>query len=207
MLVRRKMQSELLVENRQVDTAELRLATIIAQTVPSCVGLLRDRLMSAFEDFSVQAELGKAQICMALEEALANAYYHGNLELDSKLKEDGASEFMNLARERTKRSPWNNRVIRVTELATPYGVWMTIGDEGNGFDVATALKRTEDPMSMLASGRGLVMMKAFSDELVFNAAGNEVTLVVYSKSNVNVAELLQERAATRSRPSGQLSLV
>ncbi len=184
-------------EERLVDTTDLRYSVFSVPSRPSCIGILRDRLMSSFDEFGITTDLGRMQTCMALEESLANAFYHGNLELDSALKEDGSDRFSKLAIERSQKSPWRDRRVTVSELATPFGIWITICDEGNGFDIAAALKKTEDPMSILASGRGLVMMKAFTDELIFNNTGNEVTLVIYHNRNEDIAELLKERAKSR----------
>ena len=194
-------------EERRVDTPHLRCSEFSAPTHPSCIGLLRDRLLSSLDEFDIISDIGRTQTCMALDESLANAFYHGNLELDSALKEDGSDRFTELAKERCQQAPWKDRRICITELATPFGLWITIHDEGCGFDVEAALKRTEDPLSILASGRGLIMMKAFTDELIFNAAGNEVTLVVYSKRNQDVTELLAERARSRQPASGRHSLL
>lgn len=180
-----------------VNTPDLRVSEFSVPSQPSCIGILRDRLLSSLDEFGVTTDVGKMQTCMALEESLANAFYHGNLELDSALKEDGSNTFSQLAKERCQLLPWKDRRITITELATPFGLWVTIHDEGTGFDVAAALKRTEDPMSILASGRGLVMMKAFTDELIFNEIGNEVTLVIYHNRNQDVAELLRDRAKLR----------
>ena len=62
-------------------------------------------------------------------------------------------------------------------------------------------------MSILASGRGLVMMKAFTDELIFNSNGNEVTLVIYHNRNQDVVELMKERSQSRSLNDGQHSQI
>ncbi len=56
-------------------------------------------------------------------------------------------------------------------------------DEGRGFDVAAAFERCNDPELMLSSGRGLLLMRGFSDELIFSGKGNEVTLVLYSENS------------------------
>lgn len=185
-------------ETRSVDTPDLRLAKLTAPTLPSQIGILRDRLVNAFHEFEIGGEAAHAHSCMAIEEALANAIYHGNLELDSDLKETGAEQFSDLAKERCVQVPWKDRTVEVTELATPFGVWITIRDQGPGFDVTAAMERTIDPEALLASGRGLVMMRAFADDLVFNSTGNEVTLVFYGRKNVDVKELLKARAASRN---------
>lgn len=189
-----KAEVQPFVEEQIVNTHELRYSQLTMKTHRSCVSILRDRFMDTFHEFGITVDTGPMQICMALEEALANAFYHGNLELDSALKEDGSDTFMQMARERCEQSPWDGRTIVATELATPYGLWITIRDEGSGFDVAAAIDRIADPVDLLASGRGLLMMKSFSDELIFNAQGNEVTLVFYTNKNQDVSELLKERA-------------
>ncbi|MFN9039065.1 MAG: hypothetical protein ACK5YO_22395, partial [Planctomyces sp.] len=49
-----------------------------------------------------------------------------------------------------------------------------------GFNVDAAFERCNYPVLMLAIGRGLMIMRAFTDELFFSARGNEVTMVLYS---------------------------
>ena len=190
-------------ERRIVDAPELRLAHFTAPSIPSCIGVLRDRLTQSIEEFGILSDTHTNQICMALEEALANAFYHGNLELDSALKEDSPNRFSELANLRSRLDPWKDRRIKIIELATPIGLWVTIADEGTGFDVHKALNRTQNPAACLASGRGLVMMKAFTDELVFNPRGNEVTLVVYHNRNRDVVELFRERTRRQTATLNQ----
>lgn len=70
--------------------------------------------------------------------------------------------------------------MQVTELVSAFGLWLTIQDSGNGFDVQSVVDRCNDPEMILASGRGLMLMRAFADEMFFNRQGNEVTLVLYA---------------------------
>lgn len=69
-----------------------------------------------------------------------NAFYHGNLEISSELKEDGTSRFLDLAREREQLEPWKSRHVQVTELVGLFGLWISISDEGNGFNVEAAFE-------------------------------------------------------------------
>lgn len=193
-------------EELLVADADLRWAEISVSPTPAFLGTVRDRLMSAFDEFSLNVDIGNAQLCMAIEEALANAFFHGSLGLDSALKEDGTNRFSELARERCQQDEYRSRRVRITELATPFGVWITIRDEGSGFDVKKALLKSQDPEALLASGRGLAMMRAFTDELMFNDIGNEVTLVFYNNRNRDVVELLQERAKNRPAQSTNRTL-
>jgi hypothetical protein len=138
--------------------------------------------MRGIRDYHVVEGPRENHFCVALEETLNNAFYHGNLELDSELKEDGSSRFVDLAAEREQLSPWCKRFVQVTELVSAFGMWITVQDEGRGFDVQAVLERCNDPeAALMASGRGLLLMRAFTDDLFFNASGNEVTLVLYGK--------------------------
>ncbi|MEQ9406856.1 MAG: ATP-binding protein [Fuerstiella sp.] len=180
-------------ETRLFDSPELRVAELTSSSEPEQIGVLRDRLQRSFQEFGISATAAPPQACMAIEEALANAIYHGNLELDSELKEDDACSFGDLARQRCRQPPWVHRTVHVTELASCLGLWITIRDEGVGFDLEAATRQAAEPPSLLASGRGLIMMKAFTDDLVFNARGNEVTLVFYAETNQDVRDLLKQR--------------
>ena len=169
------ISEEIVVQSRHVRLAQLR-SPMCCRLIPK----LRDRLMHSLAEYQVVAGKREIQFCMALEEALNNAFYHGNLELSSKLKEDGSSRFIELAAEREVLSPWRDRSVQVTELVSAFGLWLTIQDSGNGFDVQAVVDRCNDPETMFASGRGLMLMRAFADEMFFNRAGNEVTLVLYA---------------------------
>ena len=166
---------EVVVLSRHVRLAQLR-SPMCCRLIPK----LRDRLMRSLAEYQVVTGKREIQFCMALEEALNNAFYHGNLELSSKLKEDGSSRFIELATEREVLSPWCERSVQVTELVSAFGLWLTIQDSGKGFDVQAVVDRCNDPEMLFASGRGLMLMRAFADEMFYNRAGNEVTLVLYA---------------------------
>jgi anti-sigma regulatory factor (Ser/Thr protein kinase) len=52
-----------------------------------------------------------------------------------------------------------------------------IRDDGPGFDPASVPAAGQPGSLDPDSGRGLVLMRAFLDEVTFNPRGNEVTLV------------------------------
>ena len=170
------------LEDVVVQSPHVRLAQFRIPTRCDLIPVIRDRLLKGLRDFQVVEGTRENHFCMALEEALNNAFYHGNLEISSELKEDGSSRFVDLAREREQLLPWKGRCVRITELVSSFGLWVSIQDDGAGFDVAAAIERCNDPEALLASGRGLLMMRAFSDEVFYNASGNEVTLVLYADS-------------------------
>lgn len=169
-------------EDIAVQNAHLRLTRFVVPTRRALISPLRERLLSSIREFDVVNASRENHFCMALEEALNNAFYHGNLEISSELKEDGTSAFLELAREREQLEPWSSRHVYITELVGLFGFWISIRDEGPGFNVQAAFERCNDPELMLASGRGLLLMRGFSDELFFSSKGNEVTLVLYSQN-------------------------
>lgn len=182
-------------ESEVLTSRHLRVSQLTVPTRRALISPLRERLLNAVSEFEIVDEGRQNHFCMALEEALNNAFYHGNLEISSELKEGGSSAFLDLARERETQEPWRSRLIRVTEIVGLFGLWICICDEGSGFDVKAAMERCNNPELMLASGRGLLLMKGFTDELIFNGSGNEVTLVLY-RSDEDREKALQADLST-----------
>ena len=117
------------------------------------------------------------RIGVALEEALLNAIYHGNLGVSSKLKEEDDKAFYGLAHERRGEAPYSERRVRVAVRVTHDEASFVIADEGPGFDVASLPDPTDPEFLDRPSGRGLLLMRAFMDEVRYNPAGNRVALV------------------------------
>lgn len=132
----------------------------------------------------LQGHIGRMRICdeadlvrvgIALDEALVNALQHGNLELDSELREQG-EVYHELAEQRINQPPYSERVLKVSVHLTRDAAEIVIQDEGPGFDVSS-LPDPRDPANMdRVSGRGILLMRTFMDEVAFNELGNQVTL-------------------------------
>lgn len=119
----------------------------------------------------------RLRLGVALEEALLNAYYHGNLELDSKLREDDHTAFYTLARRRAHEDPYQDRRILVEVRLSSAACEFTIRDDGPGFDPHQLPDPTEPANLDRASGRGVLLMRTFMDDVAWNSAGNEVRMV------------------------------
>jgi CheY-like chemotaxis protein len=119
----------------------------------------------------------RLRIGLVLEEALLNALYHGNLEVSSTLKELPDKSFYDLALQRQTELPYSVRRIHVRFEVTPAETIFVIRDEGNGFNVANLPDPTDSENITRASGRGVMLMHAFMDEVHYNDRGNEVTLI------------------------------
>lgn len=119
---------------------------------------------------------------IALEEALVNALYHGNLEVSSEFHEQKNDEFCKLASARAEQVPYRDRRIHVHAVFTRSEARFTIRDEGRGFDPSTLPDPTDVTNLDRPHGRGIMLMRTFMDEVRFNESGNEVTLVKRSNS-------------------------
>lgn len=134
----------------------------------------------------LQQNFGGMRICdqaeglrvgIALEEALLNAFYHGNLEVSSELREQDYQSYYDLATKRSGEAPYQSRRIYVSaHLSRPEAIF-TIRDEGPGFN-PSVLPDPADPANLERPyGRGLMLMRTFMSDVRYNSTGNEVRLV------------------------------
>jgi anti-sigma regulatory factor (Ser/Thr protein kinase) len=141
--------------------------------VPPLVALLRDDMIEiGLCDISSATRAG-----IALEEALLNAMYHGNLEVSSELRENGDDAFHKLAAERRTQAPYQSRRVRVKAELVPGRATFVIVDEGPGFDISKLPDPDSPDYIPGPSGRGILLMRAFMSEVRYDSTGNEVTLV------------------------------
>lgn len=115
--------------------------------------------------------------CVALEEALNNALYHGNLELDSASREGDRAAYRALVEERRRSEPFRSRKVYVDVRVESMQGTFVIRDEGRGFDPQKLPDPTDPANLEKLSGRGLLLMRTFMDDVRFNDRGNEVTLI------------------------------
>jgi CheY-like chemotaxis protein len=117
------------------------------------------------------------QIGLAIDEALKNAIYHGNLEVGSELREADDGSFHELARQRRSQSPFAGRKVEVICRVSSQEFECVIRDQGNGFRV----NDVPDPLAPenleKASGRGLLLIHQFMDEVRHNEQANEITMI------------------------------
>lgn len=119
----------------------------------------------------------------ALHELLFNAVEHGNLEIQGQEKQEalaaGCYEQMVAQRATQPRLKERRVTIRVCHERSDNHLEYRITDEGAGFPWRALLARTEEIRdSEGASGRGIVLTRAFFPGLTYNERGNEVTVRV-----------------------------
>lgn len=142
---------------------------LLSAAVSELRQLVRDRWLFSERD--------TLRFATAVDEALVNAYFHGNLQMDRQLRIENAGQYYALAEERRNQEPYVNRRITLQLDVEAEQVRVHVADEGSGFD-PSGLPDPNDP-SLLdrPCGRGIVLMKTFMDEVEFNETGNAVTLV------------------------------
>jgi serine/threonine-protein kinase RsbW len=117
----------------------------------SAAGQVEERLLKAAERHGYDDSAAFA-IRLALEEGLMNAIRHGNRSDPSK---DVEIEF-DIDRRRA--------IIVIT-------------DQGDGFDPSDLPDPTADENLEKPTGRGIMLMRAYMDDVRFNAKGNQVRLM------------------------------
>jgi serine/threonine-protein kinase RsbW len=91
-------------------------------------------------------------IRLALEEAMVNAHRHGN-------RSDGSKH------------------LTVSYEVRPSRLIIRVRDDGEGFNPEVVPDPTAPERICLPNGRGIMLMRAYLDEVSFNEEGNEVQLV------------------------------
>jgi CheY-like chemotaxis protein/anti-anti-sigma regulatory factor len=134
-------------------------------------------LQDAVRGMKLCDDADRIRLGVALQEAMINACFHGNLEVSSSLRETDHHAYYDLAKERASIPPYADRRITVAVSITPTEAVFVISDEGPGFD-PQSLPDPRSPQNLeKPSGRGLLLMRTFMDEVTFNDRGNEVTLI------------------------------
>jgi len=118
--------------------------------------------------------LRRHSIELVLDEALANAIIHGNLEVPSNLKETDFDSFNDLIATRSALEPYGSRKTGIFYSFNKKSAVFVIKDEGAGFDWRRTIAQESDTEA--CHGRGLLLMQALTTQIGFNDKGDEVTL-------------------------------
>ncbi len=124
------------------------------------------------------------RVAVALQEALTNAMHHGNLQVGSEFRESRHAEYHALIAKRCLEPPYRDRCVHVSARLTRDEAAFVIRDEGDGFDPSQLPDPCEAANLEKASGRGILLMRSFVDEVRFEDHGRSVTLVKRSRRPV-----------------------
>lgn len=155
--------------------------TFTLRNDPALIDPLVDMVQQMVGGMRVCDAIWRVRVGVALEQALLNALYRGNLEISSDQMQEAreallAGNGVDIVAERAATPPYSERTIYCNIVITKDEAKFVVRDGGPGFDVSKVASR--DPAALESeTGRGLVLMRAFMDEVTFNDAGNEVTMV------------------------------
>jgi CheY-like chemotaxis protein len=144
-----------------------------AALIPSLIGHLENNL----KRMQLCDENGLIRVAVALREALVNAIQHGNLEIGSELREQDDKRYYALIEERRQQEPYQDRRVHVYAKESHREAVYVIRDEGHGFDPSTLPDPTDPSNLDKISGRGLLLIRTFMDEVHHNQLGNEITML------------------------------
>ena len=120
---------------------------------------------------------GLIRVAVALREALSNAIVHGNLEVASDLREQDDNSYSELIKARQQEEPYDDRHVHITARETRFEARYVIRDEGPGFNFDNLPDPTDPSNLEKVSGRGMLLIRTFMDDVRHNAKGNEITMV------------------------------
>jgi CheY-like chemotaxis protein len=142
---------------------------------PGQINSVVAHLQSMLRCLPLEDESERIRVGLALEAALSNALFHGNMDTGQESPHPNESRRNELFRERWNQKPWCDRRISLTAEISRELAKFVIRDDGNGFDTSDL---DPDVMSLdTEKGRGLPLMYTIMDSVEFNDAGNEVTLI------------------------------
>ena len=153
--------------------------------LPNCVDVIEsavDLMQNVAFGMRLFDRTARIQMGVALEHALLNSMYHGNLEIDPE-QTNLIRSSQNKGREYTwvrtlaEKQPFKDRRIFFEAEISSEQARFQIRDEGPGFDISS-LPDLQVPANLQRDcGRGLVLIQTLMDEVTFNDKGNEVQLI------------------------------
>jgi len=139
------------------------------QLIRSTVGLLVNFLRC----MPLGDETERMRTGIALEEAMLNAYYHGNFDV-AGVKGATPQTWDAIAAERSSDREYGLRRIHVLADISRERSVFTIRDEGKGFDPTPFLEGRVKPLN--DRHRGIHLMSTIMDAVTYNPTGTEVTM-------------------------------
>jgi CheY-like chemotaxis protein len=152
-------------------------AVFVLDNDPGLIKSLVNHLQQMLRSLALADETDRLRVGLALEEALTNACYHGNLEVGAVLGRADRRAQEQLAQQRRLEPPYRDRRITVTARLSRSEAVFVIRDEGPGFDVSMLPSTVDLAAAERGAGRGVILIRTIMDEVMYNAIGNEVTLI------------------------------
>jgi len=144
------------------------------------VNPLAFRLTTILETVGIVESGDRGNVTLAMIEILNNSIEHGNFGITSgeklEFKTEGEKRYAEELEKRSGNPALRNRKVMVKVTASPEHAIIRIEDEGKGFDFANLPDPTDPENLFLPSGRGILLARAFLDDVRYEGRGNVVVL-------------------------------
>jgi hypothetical protein len=153
---------------------------------PNLIAPLINWLQSYVGEISITDYNDRVRAMVALEEAILQAMYHGNLEftedeLDEMRRDPKSGRFSSLVQYRRGAPEICNRRVKVAVSITSEGSRFTIRCEGAGLQKPDITEYASGECFETGNGRSPMLMRGLMDEAFYTDDGNEITLVKYAR--------------------------
>jgi two-component sensor histidine kinase len=150
-----------------------------AELIMPLIKLIHEEL----EGMNLCDSTGQIQVGVALQEAICNALFHGNLDISSDLRQEDESRFDALAEERRRLDPYCSRRIRIQVQLDRDAARFVVSDDGTGYDRALFDEPLKAEDLHRIGGRGLLLIRTFMDQVDLNQDGNQITMIKYRSTD------------------------
>lgn len=143
---------------------------------PALIPLIVGYAQRILEDYGLISSREQTRVGVAISEAISNAMIHGNMEVSSDLREAMTDAYYDLIKARQNCEPYLSRAVQVVMRFSQSVLTIVVRDQGKGFNHSALADPTAESNLEIPSGRGVLLMRAYTDALSWNDVGNEVTL-------------------------------
>ncbi|MBN1799166.1 MAG: response regulator [Spirochaetales bacterium] len=176
----------ILAHKAQIESGSLPFHSVIDEkkeyvivTEKAHLGYLINQITVNFKNIFSDEEI--INLRLGIEEMIANAIEHGNLAIGFSKKSEALKKgnFGSLLEQKLKNSENSQKQIFISSHLTKKSFSITIRDQGSGFDWKNLPSLSAQSLHHY-NGRGIILTKIFFDRVIYNDAGNQVTLKKYT---------------------------
>ncbi len=165
--------------NRLLRCMERRESVFVLDNDPDLIASFMKLLGEELAGMRFWDVTGLLQVSVALQEALTNAMFHGNLEVGSEHRQVDERIFDEIAEQRRQTEPYRSRRIRLHVQLDRNAARFVVHDDGTGFDTMLLDRPVDAEDLSRIGGRGLVLIRTFMDEVRFNSSGSQISMIKY----------------------------
>lgn len=186
-----RVKREKLIEDEFTRYCRYEKVTYQVPVSPEVINVITFRLTRNLVPLGLCNTPTSENITLALQEAISNAMFHGNLDMPSEIREQGGIKAFNEEVDRRRSLPqYQDSNVTIGCEMTPDFVRYEIEDEGKGFDYSSLPDPRDPEHFFLSSGRGLFIIRIHMDEVFWENDGRKIVMI---KNRIQTPEQLKEQ--------------